>query len=91
MNRPYRVVATVKLALTSAAVELHTDQIGVVRLFSDRPFHFKVGAEATTEDAPVAADTPEYIADLATNESLTAILAEGETDGSIWASYIQFA
>lgn len=91
MNRPYRVIKTVKKPLTVAAVDLEHGEVGQVRLFSNRPFHFAVGAVATSGHTPVAAGKAEYIASLAPNELLSAVLADGEIDGSIWVSYIQFS
>lgn len=91
MNKPYHVIKTEKLPLTDTPAEILS--LGTaVRLFGDRSFHFAVGGSpATSNDTPTSADHPEYISGGAKSDKLTFVKAAGETDGSVWVSFIQFS
>jgi len=89
MNRPYHVIKTEKVTLSDLAAEIVS--IGTtIRLFGDRTFHFSTAGEATTDDTPVAAEHAEFIGGGASGSKVSVVRATGETDGSLWASHIQF-
>lgn len=87
MNNPYRVMTVDAQPLSDVAIDVVTTT-SVVRLFSNRKFHFAVNADATTDSTPVNADVAEFVGGLSPTDKISVILAEGETDGRIWATSI---
>jgi len=89
MNNPYRVLGVDAKALSNGAINVAVGlRAANLRLFSNRKFHFAIGEEATTDSTPVNADTAEFIGGLSPTDTVSVILADGETDGKIWATSI---
>lgn len=90
MTDAIRPSSTVTAALTGAAVDVNAGSThgGDVRLYSDRKFHVAIGADATVNDMPINSDCPEIIVSLSAGEKLSVIKATGETDGTIWATFV---
>lgn len=90
MNNAFHAVNTTKVALTGTSDSFTIDVQGsYLRIWSDRSFHFKVGAAATTDDTPVSAEHAELIPCPAEDEVIHFIKASGETDGSVWVSHVK--
>ncbi|MEQ8308020.1 MAG: hypothetical protein RIA09_15795 [Hoeflea sp.] len=82
--------ATVTETLTGVAVDVNaaSEHGGDLRLYSDRKFHVAVDADATVDDMPVNSDCAEIITSLSAGQKVSVIKAAGETDGTIWATFV---
>jgi uncharacterized Zn finger protein len=90
MTDAFRPSATTKETLTGVAVDVNagSSHAGDLRLYSDRKFHVAIGADATVDDMPVNSDCSEIITSLSAGEKVSVIKATGETDGTIWATFV---
>lgn len=90
MNRPVHIISTQKLALSGAnqVFTVGANPSSYLRLWSDRTFHFSKAGAATVNDTPITAEHEIIIPCPAQGETVNFIKATGETDGSVWVSYI---